>query len=108
MAGDYRFPNWPCIPTKPAVFDDRSLVRESIYMAKCKRRRSDGATPCYCCPGQCVGEPVNVAQDDAFIRDFEARMTPAQTPHDCPWSWAATLAVVAFIVGMHLCRGVFW
>lgn len=28
MAGDYRFPNWPCVPTKPAVFDDRSLAEQ--------------------------------------------------------------------------------
>jgi hypothetical protein len=25
------------------------------YAAKCKRRRTDGPTPCLCCPGECTG-----------------------------------------------------
>lgn len=29
------------------------------YRDKCKRRRSDGPTPCLCCPGACYGgEPL--------------------------------------------------
>lgn len=29
--------------------------RPSPYAAKCKRRRTDGPTPCLCCSGECVG-----------------------------------------------------
>lgn len=28
----------------------------SPYLAKCKRLRTDGPTPCLCCPGECVGD----------------------------------------------------
>lgn len=28
---------------------------ESPYMRKCKRRRTDGPTPCLCCEGECIG-----------------------------------------------------
>lgn len=31
------------------------------YAAKCKRRRSDGPTPCLCCPGECTGDPQTFA-----------------------------------------------
>lgn len=27
----------------------------SSYADKCKRRRTDGPTPCLCCPGECTG-----------------------------------------------------
>jgi hypothetical protein len=29
--------------------------RRMSFMDKCKRRRSDGPTPCLCCKGECKG-----------------------------------------------------
>lgn len=51
---------------------------ESIYMAKCKRRRTDGPTPCYCCPGECVGEPRDAADNERLCNEFTARMDAAR------------------------------
>lgn len=31
------------------------IATSSPYAAKCKRRRTDGPTPCLCCPQECVG-----------------------------------------------------
>lgn len=43
----------------PAVVDARWLesprVRYVSFREKCKRRRTDGPTPCLCCPGECRG-----------------------------------------------------
>lgn len=42
----------------PAIrLRERNLraTQRSPYLAKCKRLRTDGPTPCLCCPGKCVG-----------------------------------------------------
>lgn len=30
----------------------------TIFRDKCKRLRSDGPTPCWCCPGECFGDKM--------------------------------------------------
>lgn len=77
---------------------------ESIYMAKCKRRRSVGATPCYCCPGECVGEPRDAADNERLCNEFTARMDAARdfTRRDNAARRRRTLGRLGYVVAIGL------
>jgi hypothetical protein len=38
------------------LFNDAKLPLRVGYREKCKRFRTDGPTPCLCCPDKCVGD----------------------------------------------------
>lgn len=44
---------WASNRNREAVL--RSDPQGSPYLAKCRRLRLDGPTPCLCCPGECIG-----------------------------------------------------
>lgn len=81
----------------------------SPYMAKCKRIRTDGPTPCYCCPGECVGEvdlPLETQEDfyQQMARDIgRRRVVPRITVKGfVVWALLTALAVLAIgLSGRH-------
>jgi hypothetical protein len=57
----------------------------SPYLAKCKRLRTDGPTPCLCCPGECVGDDPTIQ----MLPEVEAMLQAAERrwlPH-CPFRY---------------------
>lgn len=47
--------NWPAWSRRWRM-QDEPLVDRRPYMEKCKRLRTDGPTPCFCCEGECWGD----------------------------------------------------
>jgi hypothetical protein len=50
----------------------RNQRTDSPYLAKCKRLRLDGPTPCLCCPGGCIGDLPQYDSHPGFVPDVEA------------------------------------
>lgn len=50
--------------------------QHSPYLAKCKRLRTDGPTPCLCCPGECVGDEAHrlTAKGDGYMCSCHRKM----------------------------------
>lgn len=59
-----RVPYWQYVIAGvwPSVGWDTRPDQSINYMDKCKRRRTDGPTPCWCCPGECIGETACPAE----------------------------------------------
>lgn len=61
--------------------DCRGLKSDSPYYYKCKRIRVNGPTPCFCCEGECCGEPRDAAHFKELCDDFEQRMARRGSTH---------------------------
>lgn len=78
----------------------------SHFMAKCKRRRTDGPTPCLCCPDECVGDqPLTFLNRPVFPQDpatFDDRSLAGDIAtggdQSAPWIVGATLLAFAFVL----------
>jgi hypothetical protein len=63
----------------------------SPYLAKCKRLRTDGPTPCLCCPTECVGDAPGYTYAQALMAK-----SYAHTPAGVPWyMWLSVFGPMA-------------
>ena len=91
------------------LFDDPKLPLRRTFREKCKRFRTDGPTPCLCCPGECVGQwPGFTYQEACSYRD--GAMDGGREDHTTPElkvfpTWAAVLTAVVLVAVIVWC---FW
>lgn len=77
----YTSDHWLLIPAVLGCFvgtyiavRKKPVVEGSPFLAKCKRLRTDGPTPCLCCPGECVGDRKEYDGHPGFFPEDVARL----------------------------------